>query len=148
MTERDMKQKKKKKKNGENNLHGNPRNINKEVIDKELQDWFRAITKNLNATTPNRTVSYIPHPKESDLLKTLHLAYQQVKNYIYCTPEIRLQILFLQGEIKTENKRLFDGKWEELIRKMEINRKDPKKFWESMRKLMGGRGNITPAYVY
>ena len=143
MTERDME-----RINREKNLQDNPRNINREAIDKELQDWFKVITDNLNATTPNRTISYIPHPRESDLLKALHLAYQQVKNYIYCTPEIRQQILFLQEEIKNENKRLFDENWDELIRKMEIDKKDPRKFWETMRKLMGGRGNTVPAYVY
>ena len=73
------------------------------------------ITENLNATTPNRTISYIPHPRESDLLKTLLLAYQQVRDYIYCTQEIRQEIMFLQEEIKIENKRLFDGKWDEHI---------------------------------
>ena len=93
-------------------------------------------------------ISYIPHPRESDLLKALHLDYQQAKNYIYCTPEIRRQILFLQEEIKIYNKGLFDGKWDKLIGKMEIDKKDPTKFWETMRKLMGGRGNTTPAYVY
>ena len=66
MTERDMEWKSREK-----NLQGNPRNINKEVIDKKLQEWFKVITVNLNATTPNRTISYIPHPRESDLLNLL-----------------------------------------------------------------------------
>ena len=73
----------------ERDLGGNPRGINMEIIDKELGDWFNIIQQCLNNATPNRTLSYIPHPKESDLLKALHIAYNKIRNNLM-TPEIRI----------------------------------------------------------
>ena len=136
------------KKNNELDINRNSRNMDKAAIDKELIEWFKIITTNLEANTPTRVLAYILHPQESDLLKVLHQAYQQIKNYIVLTPDIRRQILFLQDELKKENVRLFEEKWNKLINKMELNRKDPKQFWEEMRRLMGGRYNSMPAYIF
>ena len=86
-------------KQAERDLVGNPRGINMEIIDNELGNWFNIIQRCLNNTIPNRTLSYIPHPKESDLLKALHMAYNRIRNTLM-TPEIKTQILFRQGELK------------------------------------------------
>ena len=130
----------------ERDLGGNPRGINMEIIDKELGDWFNIIQRCLNNTT-SRTMSYIPRPKESDLLKALHMAYNRIRNNLM-TPEIRTQILFLQEELKRENIRLFNEKWEEMICKLQAKIKDPKMFWDGIRRLMGGKNTTLPTYVY
>ena len=122
--------------------------MDKAAIAKELIEWFEIITTNLEANISTRVLTYIPHPQVSDLLKVLHRAYQQIKNYIVLIPDIQTQILFLQDELNKEMVRLFEEKWNKLINKMELNRKDPKQFWEEMRRLMGGRNNSMPAYIF
>ena len=131
----------------ERDLGGNRRGINMEIIDKELGNWFNIIQRCLNNTTPNRMLSYIPHPKESDLLKALHMAYSRIRNNLM-TPEIRIQILYLQDELKRENIRFFNEKWEEMICKLQAKTKDPKMFWDGIRRLMGGKSITLPTYVY
>ena len=52
-------------------LTDNPRNIDKETIDQEITKWTKSIIQRVNEETPVKTLMYVPHPKESDLLKLL-----------------------------------------------------------------------------
>ena len=142
-TERDMNSK-----CDERDLSGNPRGVNKDVIDKELLDWYNIIKVRLDESTPSRSLQYAPHPRESDLLKALQMAYQQIKNTVVLTPAIRQRTIFLQAEIKTENIRLYNEMWDGLINKIEIDRRDPKKFWDRIRRLFGGRSSGVPLYIW
>ena len=55
----------------------------------------------------------------------------------------------MQEEIKTKNSRLFDEAWQRLINKLEIDWKDPKKFWGQIHRLLGGgKGNGPPTYLW
>ena len=54
----------------------------------------------------------------------------------------------LQEEIKTENLRLFDEAWERLINQIEIDRKDQKKFWGQIHRLLGGKGSGPSTYLW
>ena len=130
-------------KSNERDLSGNPRGINKDIIDKELLDWYNIIKERLDENTPSRSLEYAPHPRESDLLKALQMAYQQIKNVVVLTPAIRQRTIFLQAEIKIENIRLYTEMWDGLINKIEIDRRDPKKFWERIRRLFG-----VPPYIW
>ena len=131
----------------ERDLRGNLRGINMETIDKELDDWFNIIQQCLNNATPNRTLNYILHPKESDLLKVLYMTYNRIRSNLMA-PEKRIQILFLQNELKRENSRLFNEKWDEMKCKFQARTKDSKKFWDGIRRMMGGKSTTLPTTVY
>ena len=75
------------------------------------------------------------------------MAYNQIKHSIW-TPGFRQNIIYLQEEIKSENNRLHNKMWEKLINKLEVNRKDPKKFWLDIWRLMGGKNNTMPPYIW
>ena len=70
--------------------------------------------------TPVRLLTYIPHPKESDYLKLLQQAYNQVKIRAQYTAEDRLMMSRIQEEIKKENIRLFNDNWDNIIKKIDL----------------------------
>ena len=70
-------------KHRERDLTGNPRDIDIPIIDDELKDWFRIIVNRIEEGTPKKSISYTPHPKESDLLKALQMAYRLNIEYGY-----------------------------------------------------------------
>ena len=138
----DMRQKKE-----ERDLKVNYRDITRNKIDKEISDWNNSIMKRIAEETPTTTIKYLPHPKESDLLKALQIAYNQIKTNLM-TAEQRVLMRHIQEEIKIENLRLFDEAWERMINRLEIDRKDPKKFWGQIHRLMGGKGNGPSTYLW
>ena len=117
------------------NVTGNSRNIDREVIDQEITKWTKSIIQRVNEETPIKTLTYIPHTKESDLLKLLQELYNQIKN-IYSQEDKRV-LQRIRDEIKAENIRIFNEKWEDLFKKIDLHKKDPKIFWENIRRLMG-----------
>ena len=123
------------------------RDITKDIIDGEIESWMGTIKRRIEEETPTTTLKYLPHPRESDLLKTLLMAYNVLKNNAF-TMEQREQIRTLQEEIKLENIRLYDECWEKLIEKLDIDSRDPKKFWDQVRRLMGGKGSGPASYVW
>ena len=89
------------RKQTEIDLKNNPRNIDKHTIDNEIKDWFHLIKKALEESTPNRILTYVPHTRESDLLKLLQNIYNQIKNNPNINQQGRRRImLYLQAEIK------------------------------------------------
>ena len=137
------------RKQTEIDLKNNPRNIDKSTIDNEIKDWFHLIEKALKESTPNRILTYVPHARESDLLKLLQNIYNQIQN----SPNIDQQerrriILYLQAEIKNENIKLFDEMWNNMIGKLNLNHNDPKKFWGDMKRLMGGNKEGPPTFIW
>ena len=129
------------------NLIQNRRNIDKVTIDKEVKSWTEVVKKRIDEDTPQKANQYIPHPKDSDYLKLLQGLYIQIKNNML-NQENRILRRNIQEAIKTENLRLFDENWNNIIKKTELHKKDPQKFWESMRRLMGEKANGPPAYAW
>ena len=136
------------RKMAERDLSGNPRGINKDIIDGGLVSWYNIVKTRLEENTPQKNLIFAPHPRESDLLKALQMAYNQIRTAALVTPDVRRRLLFLQQEIKIENLRLHDEMWDRLINSTDINRRDPKKFWEKIRRLMGGKNNGIPSYIW
>ena len=130
------------------NLTGNPRNIDREVIDQEITKWTKSIIQKVNEETPIKTLTYIPHPKESDLLKLLQELNNQIKNKNIYSQEDKRVLQRIQDEIKAENIRIFNENWEDLIKKIDLHKNDPKIFWENIRRLMGGKDNGQPSYIW
>ena len=54
----------------------------------------------------------------------------------------------VQEEIKAENIRIFEENWEDLIKKIDLHKNDTKIFWENIRRLMGGKDNGPPSYIF
>ena len=135
------------RKAAERDLSGNPRGIDKDIIDEQLVGWYNIIKTRLEENTPKKNLSYVPHPRESDLLKALQMAYNQIKTAAIITPDTRRQLLFLQQEIKTENLRLSKIMWDRLVNSIDISRRDPKKFWDKFRQLVGGKKSGIPSYI-
>ena len=129
------------------NLSNNPRNVDKEIIDQEIKKWTESIIQRVNEETPVKKMIYVPHPKESDLLKLLQEIYNQIKNKDVYSQEDRRMLQRVQEEIKTENIRIFEENWEDLIKKIDLHKNDPKIFWENIRRLMGGKDNGPPSYI-
>ena len=132
----------------ERDLSGNPRGIDKDIIDGELVSWYNIIKARLEENTPKKKLSFAPHPRESDLLKALQMAYNQIRTAAIVTPDVRRRLLFLQQEIKIENPRFYDEMWDRLVNSIDISRRDPKKFWEKFRQLMGGKNSGIPLYIW
>ena len=107
----------------ERDLKVNYRDITRNKIDKEISDWNNSIMKRIDEETPTTTIRYLPHPKESDLLKALQIAHNQIKNNL-TTAEQRVLLRHIQKEIKIENLRLFDEAWERMINRLEIDQKE------------------------
>ena len=131
----------------EHDLKGNYRDIRRNKIDKEISDCNDNIMKRIDEEMPTTAVKYLLHPKESGLLKALQIACNQMRNNLMMA-EQRAVLRLLEEEIKTENLRLFDEAWERLISKTEIDRKDPKKFWGQIHRLLGGKGSGPAAYLW
>ena len=66
-------------------------------------------------------------------MKLLQRAYEQLKGMNW-TVEIRRQLLELQEQIQEGNSRLYNEKWEQIIRSLDIDKKDPKKVWGQYKK--------------
>ena len=113
--------------------------VNQRIIDDEIQEWYNSITRRLDETTPRKTFALLPHPKESDYLKLLKIAYEVTKtrNRQLQPEDIQININ-IQREIASESLRLQNEKWKEIIQKLDIDYKEPKIFSDKMRRLMGG----------
>ena len=124
------------------------RGIDKNEIDEEIVKWTESMKQRIEEETPVRLLTYIPHPKESDYLKLLQQAYNQVKIRAQYTAEDRLMMSRIQEEIKNENIRLFNDNWDNIIKKIDLRKNDPKYFWGKIGRLMEGKDNGPPAYIW
>ena len=79
-------------------------------------------------------------------MKLLQRAYEQLKRMNWAV-ETRRQLLVLQEWIKEEKSRLYYEKWEQII-SLDIDNKDPKKFWDNVRRLLGGKDNGPIMYLW
>ena len=105
------------------------------------------IIRRLKEETPVKRMDLLPHSRESNLMKLLQRAYEQLKGMNWSV-ETRRQLLELQEWTKEENSRLFNEKWEQIIRSLDIGKKNPKKFWDNIRRLLGGKDNGPITYLW
>ena len=60
----------------QNRKLNNAREINKEIIDEELEYWMKAVTTSIDQTTPKRTYKITPNIKETYSKKNRKPIYQ------------------------------------------------------------------------
>ena len=133
--------------NEEKNLAGNPSNVDKNIIDSKIEEWVAVMRRRLIEETPVKRVDLLPHPRESDLLKLLQRTYERLKGMNWTADMIR-QILELQEQMKNESSRLYYEKWDQIIRNLDVDKKDPKKFFDTIRRLLGGKDNGPITYLW
>ena len=115
----------------------------KDVIDKEIKQWMTIITKAAEKAFPQNKSIYFIYPQETDLIKILENTCIQIKNQPVLNREHLDQIKNIQTMLKEESLRLYQETWSNKI-KMQENYRDPKVFWNDVRKLMGGTNMNVP----
>ena len=122
----------------ENNLSNNEQ-IDKEVLDREYKKWIKDIMHSYEKTTPMKKIKLLPHIPDSDLMKIL---INQLKTYQE-NPNIwnqnaKVIIRRIQSLMIEEANRIQDENWKiKVINLLEKYKKDIKKFWDSIRRLLG-----------
>ena len=125
----------------------NEENINKEFIDKEIDNWYGSVENAMKKAIPEKTFTILPHPVDSDKLKLLQWRYTNLLNivdYLGWTPLLRQQYRELQDELQEESIRLYHSNWNRLIKETELTYNNPKKFWSTVDRLMGSNDISVP----
>ena len=122
----------------ENKLENNA-NITKETLDRSYKIWIKDIENTFKITTPIRRTKLVPHIPDSDLMKTLinQLKLYQ-KNVNLWNLNTKVIIRNIQNLMIEEANRIQDENWRnKVIKLMEKYKNDIKKFWDSIRRLLG-----------
>ena len=121
----------------------------KAYIDNKLTRWFDVIHQAKERSVPTKQRRTLPHPLESDELKLIQWQFDNITRraeVLGWTPQLLSLSKNLQGRITQECIRLFDANWKSLIDGIEVDRKDPAKFWFKVKRLLGGGGEQA-AYI-
>ena len=135
--------------NNEDDLHP-PENMTTSQIDEKIDIWFNKILTAREEIVPKSTINFNSFPLFSDTLSIQSQAYnallsRQADGII--PYEHRELIRFLQSEIKIEFARLLTEHWNKLLRKIHMDRKDPSRFWEQVRRLKGSCPRSPPYLI-
>ena len=120
------------------------------AIDDEVKRWYEEIQQEFGRTIPITRHRTIPHPHTSYALRLYQTQYDNVQQLANCngwTEELRSRYRELQAEILQETKRLYELKWESLVKETARKHKDPKAFWTGIKRLMGTNDCSLP-YLY
>ena len=124
--------------------------IDKDYIDQQLDSWYDTVGKAMDKAIPKKKYLTLPHPLTSDRIKLLQWRYKNILdivNYLGWTPILRNQHRDLQAELNEESKMLYTKHWNDMIKEIEIEYNNPKKFWGSVRKLTGGNNESSPYLI-
>lgn len=117
-------------------MDGQPLN----VIDTELQNWFMAVERAMGNNIPLKRYKTLPGPKTTNevrrLINIYHLARQTAQRDGW-TPVLRNMIKGIQNSLQQQYKQLQEESWNEAILHTEINYREPGKFWNNIKRLMG-----------
>ena len=132
---------------GELEVNTENRNINKEYIDGKILQWTDLVKKAVKKAIPEVEYKTLPHPKETQKQRELQTLYQNLKiigERRGWTLAQRHIFRTTQEQLRDECKKAYNDNWESLIRKIETTKNDPKSFWDSVKRIMGGKVNPTP----
>ena len=128
----------------------NEEDIDKEYIDKEIDNWYGNVENAMRKAIPEKSFITLPHPVESDKLKLLQWRYSNLLNivdYLGWTPLLRQQYRELQEELQEESVHLYQSNWDRLVKETELSYNNPKKFWSSVGRLMGSNDISVPYLI-
>ena len=125
----------------------NSANTDKEQIDNAILNWMNIINDSADETIPKTKIMYHIHPKDSDYMKLLKIAYKQMQNLNGWSREQMIMIRNIQEEIKTESIWLNTEVWNTRIKNLNDIYNNPAKFWKDVQKLIGGKAKGVPYII-
>ena len=120
--------------------------INQEKIDNVISNWIRIVTEAKEECVPKSRANYYIHPKVSDYIKLLEQSYKRLLTLNHWNRNHLNQIRNIQEQSKEESIRLNNEMWNNKIQQVNSLYKDPAKFWDNVKLLMGGKG-IKNSYI-
>ena len=121
--------------------------VDKHRIDEAINKWTNSITDAIDQFVPKKKIIYYKHPKTSDYLRLLELAYETIRHKHHYTIADRQTIRDLQRNLNEEAKRFHRESWSEAIEKLQEKDNDPTAFWKGVKRMMGSKIKQTP-YIY
>lgn len=118
--------------------------VDRRRIDEALEKWTDDLVRTEAEIVPNKTITRQIRPPTSDLLRLLETSYDTIRERSIQTIEQRQQTRQIQSMIMEELKRLSNERWSSEINKMQDVYNDPRKFWDKVRRLMGGSKDVPP----
>ena len=128
---------------------GDEERKDKAYVDRKINRWFEAIAQAKRESIPLTSRRTLPHPIESDELKLLQWQFDGVARraqHLGWTLELLALSKDLQRRLTAECIQLFEENWERLVAAIEIDRKNPDKFWAKVKRLLGS-SNEKAAYI-
>ena len=116
-------------------------------IDEHLEIWTNLIKEATRKYVPVLTHRIIPGVKPTREILILQRRYEAIRSYIRehgINPQIMHRITETRNKIRNAYCILRDDTWSELIEKIKIDEKDPKKFWKSIQRMNGNHKQRVP----
>ena len=124
--------------------------LTKHQIDQEINKWFENIKNAIDQAIPKVSTVTLPHPKITETQKLLQYRFRKVKTLVekYGWNRPMRQLYFqLQNELRDEVSQAYYQNWEELIQKTQSLYKEPKLFWNNIKRIMGGKSTDIPYLI-
>ena len=136
--------------NMENIIIDNSSHLTSQQIDQEIDKWFKNIAQAIDQAIPKTSTVTLPHPKETSKQKLLQFRFNKIKELVQkygWNQPMRHAHLQTQQELREEVSKEYYKNWEQLIQKTQNLYKEPKLFWNNIKRLMGGKTSDIPYLV-
>lgn len=121
----------------------------KNYVDNKLEKWFTRILNARDNNIPTTAYRTLPHPLTSDKLKLIQWQHDRLNaraNLLGWTIETRSLLKGLQTELINECTKIYTEAWSKLLKKIDASYNDSSKFWQQIKRLLGG-GRIESPYI-
>lgn len=105
------------------------------------------MNKAAEVAIPKTDQQTMPHPQNSILLNEVQFHYKQLRNisnHLGWNIQCRERFRILQSILSNESKRLYEENWSRVIQNIEIHRKNPEKFWKTIKRITGTKMDTPP----
>ena len=118
-------------------------------IDEATQKWTQQISQISDETIPTTTFKTIPHIKTTDEIRTLQTLYTNVMNQINIHGTniyLHRYLLDIRTMLQEKLRDKYVEDWSNIIEKLS-HENNPKKFWQSIKKLSGDNSKPKVQYL-
>ena len=125
--------------------------MNQQNLDNSLKEWINAITKTMEECIPTKTYKTTQKPIYNEKIKVLqfwvrHLLNNSIRNgWTYPT---YITYKTIKQTIINECKKQNNKNWECKIKHLNTIYKDPKKFWQNLKQLIGNPTHQKPFILH
>ena len=122
-------------------------NSSKDDIDNHIKTWTQKIVNASNETIPKLQYRITPGIKPTPEIITIQRQYNAIRYYIRnhgTNNELYSRLTYLRRKLRDKYIKLQDQTWNKLMDKTEIDTRDPKKFWSSIKRFSGNTKQKTP----